>query len=59
MATEAQIKANHKYLKRNPDKRRLYQYRSNAKTFIKKYATLKDLDDLQKLIEQQRKELTR
>lgn len=57
MATEAQIRASHKYLDKHPDKRRLYQYRSTAKTYIRKYASIEDLDDLQELIDQQREKL--
>ncbi|MBB1079053.1 hypothetical protein H5S09_03780 [Limosilactobacillus sp. STM2_1] len=55
--SDARKRANQKYLKNNPDKRRTYQYRSNAKTFIKKYASIEDLKDLQQLISEQIKEM--
>lgn len=55
--SDARKRANLKYLKNNPDKRRTYQYRSNAKTFIKKYASIEDLEDLQQLISEQIKEM--
>lgn len=55
--SESRKRANVNYLKRNPEKRRVYQYRSNAKTFIKKYASMKDLDELETLIYIKKKEL--
>ena len=55
--SEARKRANLKYLKSNPDKRRTYQYRSNAKTFIKKYASIEDLNELQQLISEQIKRM--
>lgn len=51
--SEARKRANLKYLKSNSDKRWTYQYRSNAKTFIKKYVSIEDLDELQQLISEQ------
>lgn len=54
---ESQKRANRKYLKANPDKRREYQYRSNAKTFINKYASYKDISDLRKLLDQREQAL--
>ena len=47
MVTQAQMRATRRYKKRHPEKNRLYQYRSNARTFIKHYA---NKDDLTKLI---------
>ncbi|HJA27566.1 MAG TPA: hypothetical protein H9720_04455 [Candidatus Limosilactobacillus intestinigallinarum] len=38
MVSEAQKRASARYKDKHPDKRRLYQYRSNARTFIRKYA---------------------
>lgn len=57
MVTEAQKRATKKYKDKHPDKRRLYQYRSNAKTYVRKYATLKDLAELKAIIAQKEKEL--
>ncbi len=47
MVSLAQAEATKRYKKRHPQKTKLYQYRSNARTFIKYYA---DKDDLTKLI---------
>ena len=47
MGSLAQAEATKRYKKRHPEKNKLYQYRSNARTFIKHYA---DKDDLTKLI---------
>lgn len=47
MVSLAQTEATKRYKKRHPEKNKLYQYRSNARTFIKHYA---DKDDLTKLI---------
>ena len=47
MVSLAQAEATKRYKKRHPEKNKLYQYRSNARTFIKHYA---DKDDLTKLI---------
>ncbi|MBB1086829.1 hypothetical protein H5R63_08575 [Limosilactobacillus sp. WF-MA3-C] len=47
MVSLAQAEATKRYKKRHPQKTKLYQYRSNARTFIKHYA---DKDDLDKLI---------
>ena len=57
--SDARKRANLKYLKNNPNKRRTYQYRSNAKTFIKKHATIDDLNELEKLIHIRREELSK
>lgn len=47
MVSLAQVEATKRYKKRHPQQTKLYQYRSNARTFIKHYA---DKDDLVKLI---------
>ena len=52
MVTEAQQRANERYKDKHPDKRRLYQYRSNARTFIRKYARAEDIAELKRLIKQ-------
>ena len=54
MVTQAQIRAT----KRHPEKNRLYQYRSNARTFIKHYANLEDLNNLIQLAQDQKAKLT-
>lgn len=58
MVTQAQMRATRRYAKRHPEKNRLYQYRSNARTFIKHYASLKDLDNLIQLAQEQKAKLT-
>lgn len=54
MVTQAQMRATRRYAKRHPEKNRLYQYRSNAKTFIKHYADKDDLDKLISLAQEQK-----
>lgn len=51
MVSLAQAEATKRYKKRHPEKIKLYQYRSNARTFIKHYADKDDLDKLIELIE--------
>lgn len=57
--SEAQKRANIKYLKKHPDKQKVYRYRSNARTFIRKYASIEDLDELEELISKQRERLSK
>lgn len=52
MVSEAQQRASARYKEKHPDKRRLYQYRSNARTFIRKYARAEDIAELKELIRQ-------
>lgn len=54
MVTQAQMRATRRYAKRHPEKNKLYQYRSNAKTFIKHYADKDDLDKLISLAQEQK-----
>ena len=54
MVTQAQMRATRRYAKRHPEKNRLYQYRSNARTFIKHYADKDDLDKLISLAQEQK-----
>lgn len=54
MVTQAQMRATRRYKKRHPEKNKLYQYRSNAKTFIKHYADKDDLDKLISLAQEQK-----
>ena len=58
MVTLAQAEATKRYKKRHPEKNKLYQYRSNAKTFIKHYADKDDLDKLISLAQEQKAKLT-
>ncbi len=58
MVTQAQMRATKRYKKRHPEKNKLYQYRSNARTFIKRYADKDDLDKLISLVQEQKAKLT-
>lgn len=49
--TEARAKANKKWDDKNKAKRRLYLYRSHAKTFVRDIASQEDLEELQKMID--------
>lgn len=50
--SEARIKANKKWDEKNKAKRRLYLYRSHAKTFIREIASEEDLRELRKMIDE-------
>lgn len=52
--SEAKLRANKKWAKKNRDKQRIYLYRSHAKHFILDMATDKDLDNLTNYIQQRR-----
>lgn len=49
--SEARIKANKKWDEKNKAKRRLYLYRSHAKTFVREIASEDDLKELRKMID--------
>lgn len=55
--SEARIKANKKWDEKNKDRKRYITYRSQAKSFIIKYATKEDLDNLEKIITERREKL--
>ena len=51
--TEQQTAANKRYLENNPEARerkRISNYKSNGKTFIKNFATLEELQEFTELI---------
>ena len=48
--TDAKKRANEKWKNKNKDKQRVYQYRSSARTYVRKYASLDDLLELQTMI---------
>ena len=50
--SEARIKANKKWDEKNKAKRRLYLYRSHAKTFIREIASEEELRELRKMIDE-------
>lgn len=53
--SEAQIRANKKWNEKNKERVKYLKYRSEAKSFIRRFATDSDLDDLEKLISEERK----
>lgn len=53
----AQTEANKKWQEQNREKARYLRNRSTARSFIKKQATLEDLNELEKLIDERRKQL--
>lgn len=50
--SEARIKANKKWDEKNKAKRKLYLYRSHAKTFVREIASDDDLNELRKMIDE-------
>ncbi len=50
--SEARIKANKKWDEKNKAKRKLYLYRSHAKTFVREIASEDDLEELRKMIDE-------
>lgn len=50
--SEARIKANKKWDEKNKAKRKLYLYRSHAKTFVREIASDDDLKELRKIIDE-------
>ena len=55
--SDAQVRASRNWEKKNPERARKISYRSSARTFIKKWADLEDLEELKMLISQKEKEL--
>lgn len=51
--SKAQNEATKNYKKRNPEQAKYLNYKTMARSFIKKLATQDDLNMLQKLIEEQ------
>lgn len=57
MATEAQRRANKKYKEKHKQQQNIYIKRSTARNFIKNYANLNDLQELQELIKVRQEQL--
>ncbi|RHW48713.1 hypothetical protein [Lactobacillus bombicola] len=55
--TEAKKRANKKWDAKNKERKNYLNYRSQAKSFIRRFATQEDLDELDKLIAEKRKNL--
>ena len=52
-----QTEANKRWQEQNREKARYLRNRSTARSFVKKQATLEDIEELEQLIEERRKEL--
>lgn len=50
MASKAQTKASRAWEKKNPERAGYMRYKSTAKTFIRKYITQEDLEELKNLV---------
>ena len=57
--TNAQTKATKKWNKNNRDHRNYLTKRSSARSFIRKHATEEDLDELESLIKEKKKETSK
>lgn len=57
--TNAQTKATKKWNKNNRDHRNYLTKRSSARSFIRKHATEEDLDELESLIKEKKKEASK
>lgn len=55
--TVSQKRANEKWRNKNRQKQKLYVYRSNAKTYINKFADLQELEELKHIIDDRIKEI--
>ena len=55
--TDAQKRANEKWHKNHRDRANYIAMRSSARSFIRKKSTLDDLEELQNIIENRRREL--
>lgn len=59
MASEAQRRANKKYREKHKQQQNIYIKRSTTRNFIKNYASLDDLKELQELIQARKQQLTK
>lgn len=55
MVSEAQLKANKKWDDKNPDKKRIYRYRSYARKYVGDIASEDDLKELRQMIDERLK----
>lgn len=53
----SQLNATRRWEKKNPERTKYMAARRQARSFIRNYATKEDLDELEKLIEEKRKNL--
>lgn len=54
--SEAQRRATQKWEKENPERKRYLRYRSNARTFVRHWATEEDFEELEKIFRKRIKE---
>lgn len=57
MSKNKQTEANKKWQEQNRERARYLRNRSTARSFIRKQATNEDLDELEQLIDERRKQL--
>ena len=55
--SDAQIKASRKWEQKNPERTRYLSSRRAARSFIRNYATIEDLEKIEILIEEKRKNI--
>ena len=55
--SEAQARATKKYQEKNKEQQRIYRYRSYARKYVRDIATLEDLEELSRMINERIKEL--
>lgn len=55
MVSEVQLKANKKWDDKNPDKKRIYRYRSYARKYVRDIASEDDLKELRQMIDERLK----
>ncbi|RMC50813.1 hypothetical protein [Lactobacillus sp. ESL0225] len=55
--TEAKKRANEKWNKKNKERINYLNHRSQSRSFIRRFATKEDLDELEKLIAEKRKKM--
>lgn len=55
--SKAQMRATNKWSKKNPDKKRLYRYRSYARKYVRDLASEEDLKELRRLINERLNDL--
>ena len=56
--TEAQRKANEKWKEKNKNLQKKYVLKSNCKRYIKEFAEISDLEELEEMIKNVKKDLT-
>ena len=55
--SEAQRRATKKWERENPERKRYLRYRSNARTFVRYWATEEDFEELKKIFEKRIKKV--